>query len=343
MFEPKLVAQSAPSFEQTDSDKIRKYQAVLATCFPPGHWCLSGKPKIIESGTTMLVLEDYKRDDRGRLDLWQVAIVMFSKPRAEGEPIPRNAVVLEAPGGARLQFDSNLNFTQGKIGRPVAGMFPGEITIRSDMREPGPQDDLLITTRHLQLNDLLLVTDADVDIRLGANRGHGRQLEMKLLRESTPDSPTSGLAVSGVEWLEILEDVPHVELELGKLNPLHNEARDKLVNAEANRSIYPTAAHGTAPPARSSTSLLHPRSPIPNHQSPNPRCKSHAAAHSASTCSSSWWRFSKMCAVSQLNLQGQSDQLTCRELRCTWAMSRVMRRTSRRRKMSSSVGGNARC
>jgi hypothetical protein len=316
LFEPKLVAQAAPSFEQTDIDGgIGKYQAVLATCFPPGHWCLSGKPKIIESGTTMLVLEDYKRDDRGRLDLSRCAIVMFSKPRAEGEPIPRNAVVLEAPGGARLQFDSNLNFTQGKIGRPVAGMFPGEITIRSDMREPGPQDDLLITTRDLQLNDLLLVTDADVDIRLGANRGHGRRLEMKLLRESTPSSPTSGLAVAGVEWLEILEDV-RVELELGKLNPLRDEARDKVVNAEANRSIYLTAAHE---PLTGPQLDINAAPPITDRQSPS----SSSEPPVQITCSGAFRfdllkflvAFQQDVRVSQLNLQGQSDQLTCRELR----------------------------
>ena len=50
----------------------------------------------------------------------------------------------------------------------------GEITVRSDMQEPGPQDDLLLKTRDLYVNQDLIRTDAEVEMRLGPHWGRGK-------------------------------------------------------------------------------------------------------------------------------------------------------------------------
>ena len=45
-----------------------------------------------------------------------------------------------------LQFDQPLDLSRAKIGRLVGGQLNGKVIIRSDWKEPGPEDDLLIVT-----------------------------------------------------------------------------------------------------------------------------------------------------------------------------------------------------
>jgi len=66
--------------------------------------------------------------------------------RSLGDPRLRVPRLSEVPEGARLWFDQPLDLGRGKIGRLKSGQFDGPVTIRSDCKEPGPEDDLLIVT-----------------------------------------------------------------------------------------------------------------------------------------------------------------------------------------------------
>ena len=70
-------------------------------------------------------------------------------------------MILEAPQGARLQFDKNFRPERSEIGAIQHGEFPGKITIRSDMQRPGAKDDQVATTRDVQLTDSRIWTDAE--------------------------------------------------------------------------------------------------------------------------------------------------------------------------------------
>ena len=184
---------------------VGRYQQLLSHYFPADHWSLAGAPKVVESGRMMLVLEDYRRSDDGRVSISKCAVLSFPTQRVPGAPPPRDAIVIEAPGGATLQFDAGFNPTRGEIGRPLRGVFPGPLVIRSDMSEPGPHDDLLIETRDLRLEQTLLLTDAEATFRLGRHRGSGRELEIRLQRESRAASGGAEPDIVGLASLELRE------------------------------------------------------------------------------------------------------------------------------------------
>ena len=80
-----------------------------------------------------------------------------------------------------LQFDQPLDLGRGKIGRLVGGRLKGQVTIRSDWKEPGPEDDLLIDTRDIQLTEQTISTPNPVDFRWGPHFGRGQDMVIKLL------------------------------------------------------------------------------------------------------------------------------------------------------------------
>ncbi len=189
-------------------DSVTRYQRVLAAYFSRDHWSQTRPPKVIENetGSVMFVLDDYHRHDDGRVDLTHFALLMFPTPRQQSVVPPRDAIILEAPQGARLQFDKNFRPERGEISEIQRGEFPGKITIRSDMQLEGPDDDLVIETTDLQMNSKLLYTPNEVRFRLGPNVGGGRELEIRLLEEETSKA-RAGLKVSSVDSLEIRRDV----------------------------------------------------------------------------------------------------------------------------------------
>ena len=183
---------------------VSRYQRVLSSYFPTDHWSLTSPPIVIESGQMMLVLNDYTRNDNGSIDIDRCAVVLFQTPRVHGEPPPRDAIVLNAPGGAHLQFDDDFDPAQGRAGRIVQGSFPGTITIRSEMESPGPDDDLWIETRDLMMNEAVVKSMGEVKFRYGKSSGGGRHLEIGLARD---DLVRQGMNLVGVKSLEVREDV----------------------------------------------------------------------------------------------------------------------------------------
>jgi hypothetical protein len=203
---------------------LSRYQRVLASYFPEDHWSLVKPPIVVESGQMMLVISHYGRNDNGSIDIAQCAVLLFPTPRVVGQDPPRDAIVLEAPGGAHLQFDDDFDPARGKAGRIVHGSFPGVITIRSEMDEVGPHDDLLIETRDLTMNGTVIKTLADVRFRYGDSEGGGRHLEIGLDRD---DDIRQGMNLVGVKSLEIRENVS-LRLELAGLSLTGDQDRVAL-------------------------------------------------------------------------------------------------------------------
>jgi lipopolysaccharide export system protein LptA len=231
--EPPAVAKSGKTITKetrdVSYDAIGRYQALLAAYFPQGHWALVSPPKVIRLDKLMLVLKDYRRHDDGSVDLDQCAVLILPDEWEFGAPSPRETVILEAPGGAHLQFDEDFQPTRGKAGRIVEGRFPGEIVIRSDMKLPGPDDDLMIVTRDLSMNDHLIRSDAEVRARIGANKGGGRGLQIRLSRDN---HIKRGPSINGVESLAVLSDV-QLELESNGVDMFGEEKpQDRMVRVD---------------------------------------------------------------------------------------------------------------
>lgn len=219
LLEPPLAARpGTPATEESRDaarQSFRKYQKLLSNYFPAEHWSQQRPPKVLMNGPALLVLDSYQRFDDGRVDIPQFAVLIFPTPMEEGGPAPRDAIILEAPQGATLQFDENFRLERGQVGQITHGNFPGPITIRSDMQEPGPEDDLLIETAELSMTTKLLYSNKPVRFRMGSNVGSGRELEIRLLEG--PDARSNKM---GVASIEILRDVRlRVDLKTDDLLP----------------------------------------------------------------------------------------------------------------------------
>ena len=133
----------------TDSDYAdgkrvgTKYQLLLRNYFPEGHWTQKLPPKVFASSDerAMLVLDAYKRlelqagnghadaDDKAesaaavQIKIDRFALLIFPTPPREGITPPQDAIILEAPQGAVLQFD-DFRPEQGRIGQITRGPVP---------------------------------------------------------------------------------------------------------------------------------------------------------------------------------------------------------------------------
>ncbi|NOY29998.1 MAG: hypothetical protein GXP28_07405, partial [Planctomycetes bacterium] len=195
--------------EPTEARKaVHKHRELLAAYFPPGHWTLAEPPITFEAGRAMFVLDDYQPNDQGQVRVKKCAILFFPRQRERGQPPPRDTIVLEAPHGAVLQMDEGVRQSGlSGFGRLQWGQLMGDITVRSDMREPGPEDDLLLTTRDVTMNEDLIRTDSKVDLRLGPHWGRGRELEIRLVAIERAQSRDSQPSLGGVDSLEIRHEV----------------------------------------------------------------------------------------------------------------------------------------
>ncbi len=210
---------------------VNKYQLLLRNYFPEGHWSLVNPPMVFQIGPALLVLdpkyERYTKDEGTEdasdvIDIRQFALLIYQTPHREGLEPPRDAIVLEAPQGAHLEF-KNFRPERGEVGEIRSGKFPGQITIRSDMNAPGPEDDLFVETSDLDMNTRLMVTSAPVRFRLGQSMGGGRELEIRFLADEQAPTNKANLNISGIDSLEIRRDV-RLRLQMDATHMLPGEA-----------------------------------------------------------------------------------------------------------------------
>lgn len=183
-----------------------KYQRLLAAYFPVDHWTQKRAPKVIKNGPGMLVLDEYKQHDGNHIELTRCALLFFPTPLQDGMNPPSDAIVVEAPEGASILFDDDFNPAGGELGKIVGGQLNGLVTIRSEMKQAGPEDDLFVQTSNLRLNGDRLETPDAVQFRLGPNQGQGTRLQIRLLSDEDGSSST-GIQFSGIRSLSVLENV----------------------------------------------------------------------------------------------------------------------------------------
>lgn len=216
--EPPAVARSDKTISEQDRQggyqAIGRYQELLSAYFPAEHWSLQEPPKIFRHGDLLFVGQDYRIHDDASVDIDACVVLALPKGWSFGATPPRETIIVEVPGGGHFQFDEEFDLGRGEIGNLVKGEFKGSVVIRSDMKEPGPQDDLFIRTQDLVINGTLVHTEAKVEARVGANRGGGSKMAIRLLSDK---HATKGWSISGVQSLEIYENVA-LELDAGKVD-----------------------------------------------------------------------------------------------------------------------------
>ncbi len=275
--EPPAALQVSGTGDQHETPQAtHKYRELLAAYFPPGHWTLTQPPITAENGQAMIVLDEFNPRDDGQVRVKKCAILFFPQGRVRGEPPPSDAVVLEAPHGAILQMDKSLNRGMASFGKLQWGKLTGQITIRSNMREPGPHDDMLLTTSNVEIQEDLIFTMDRVDMRLGAHRGSGRQLEIRLDTTGRSRSNVQGTNLGSIRSLEIFKEV-QAELSPGQVN--------------LGPSIQPAGEATNAPPVQIT-------------------CAGRFRFDFSSQIAS----FDEQVQLRQVHPQGQLDELRCKRL-----------------------------
>jgi lipopolysaccharide export system protein LptA len=148
-------------------------------------------PKILENNKVKLLFEKYTNFNDGSVELKPCIMVFPWDGPAEDEiQRLRQSVILEA-STAILKFNEPINLTRLKMGRLEGGTLKGPIVIHSQGKSPGPEDDLLILTNDVQLNEREAWTENPVKFTWGKNYGSGQDMHIKLL--SDPSKPNNDI------------------------------------------------------------------------------------------------------------------------------------------------------
>ena len=178
-------------------------QLELAKLFKPGDWELDD-PKILESDEIKLLLRDYANLGGGKMELRPCTVIFTPHGAAAGITSRiEEAIVLQAPQGAVLEFDRPFDLRSRGIGRLVAGHLMGPIIIRSDGRLPGPEDDLRIHTSDVEMNEERVWTPHEVEFVMGRNFGRGEQMQLKFLPGDRKGTGGQTLNIGGFDSFEL--------------------------------------------------------------------------------------------------------------------------------------------
>lgn len=191
----------------TGDDALHRYRELLQAYFPPEHWCFRRPPKALDNGQVLIVFDEYTQTESGELRVPLCAVVFFPRARDRSGGAPRDAIILESSGGAVLQMESQVDKAVNTFGKMQHGTLVGDVTIRSDMREPGPHDDLLLKTRELYMNEDRIHTPETVDMKLGEHHGFGRELEISFMKTEGGSSVGAGAIYGKLEELLVKHDV----------------------------------------------------------------------------------------------------------------------------------------
>ncbi len=165
---------------------------------------------MLETARAKLLFQDYENGKDGMLRIRPCTVVLLGdKTNKSAEQWQREAIIVQAPEGADLKFDSPLNIASGKFGNLVAGQLRGKFVIRSDQKDPDQADDLFVSSRDAQLVENRIVSPHPIQFRLGSSYGSGRELRIELIPGG---SGQGGLAFNGISRIEMKREVAmHIE------------------------------------------------------------------------------------------------------------------------------------
>jgi lipopolysaccharide export system protein LptA len=159
----------------------------LALLFDEDRWERKN-PKILETPEGMFLFQEYRNLDDNKIEVKPCTILQLpADPELSRDERYRQAIVLEANNRAVLEFSNMMNLQEGNFGQFIGGELIGEVTIRSDMEDPGPQDDLFVVGRDVSFTENSILSRSAVDLRLGKNVGRGSYLIIELEPEDPKD------------------------------------------------------------------------------------------------------------------------------------------------------------
>lgn len=202
--EPVAVERAAVASEGVASAASKpksRHDRLICEAFPDENAWQRQRPKIVETDELVLLVQDYRTLEDSRMELKPCTVIFRPKKDVGGD---QRVILLDAPGGAQLQFDSSVDIRRGEFGKLVGGRLVGDVTIRSSESKPGAGDALLLTTRNVQMDSQRIWTPHEVAFRYGRNYGRGRDLIITLAKKADDDGLGDPEKIGGVSSLEIV-------------------------------------------------------------------------------------------------------------------------------------------
>ncbi|MCL2120204.1 MAG: LptA/OstA family protein, partial [Planctomycetaceae bacterium] len=246
----------------------------------------------------------------------------------------RQAVVLEATNYALLDIDGNIFSSRLQL---RSGQLNGVVTIRSQMKDPGPSDDIELVTSDVFFNFNGIRTQQRVDFQFGPNSGHGYGLTIQLANTDESKKGEMPNTVKRIELRKLGELRLYVESDALNYSsdtdraamPLRHVASYPQATSQSNMfELRPTSPPTTSPvtpttpgistPLSGASSAVRP-SPTPNQSEVLVRCNGVVDFDADPVALGQWLlTFRDQVNVIRTNPQGASDQLNCRELTVTF-------------------------
>lgn len=194
----------------------------LQCLFPPGSWELD-KPNIFyldEGDRVKLLLKNYETLADGRVKITPCTLIFGSSaPAKDEDELLRQSIILQAPEGALLRFDPPFSFNKPNPSTEFKdGQLCGPVTISSQGKSPGPEDDLRIEGKDLFLTREAITTPNPVAFRFGLHHGRGSDLVIKLMSDSSQSQVKSAMPnVVGIQSIDF-QHVEELSLNVGQKN-----------------------------------------------------------------------------------------------------------------------------
>lgn len=213
-------SEAGSAIDRTSLDELVKAQVrQIESLFPPDAWELQS-PIIFnldDDNRAKLLLKTYENRPDGCVEIRPCTIILgYDGPAKDEDERRRQSVILENPQGAALRFNPPLDFKSPSPSTDfVDGHLSGQVVIRSQGKNPGPEDDLRIVCSEVDLTKQAVSTPNEVDFRWGANHGHGREMLITLLAGAQKkNAKMPGLNIVGIESFN-LKHVDQLSLDVG--------------------------------------------------------------------------------------------------------------------------------
>lgn len=265
-----------------------RHRAELKYWFRDGDWELES-PFVLETPEGKVLFRDYRVRSDGMMELQPCSMVFLSEDSTATDPElrRRRATVMRAPEGALLRFEQAINLKQGKLSKLIGGELLGEVEIMSGQKLPGPEDDLLITTRDVKLSETHISTPHLLEYRLGSHRGRGRGVLIELDQDKKADQQVG--AHRGMKSMTLQEQV-FVHLE-----------------PDAQHDMFPGRSDKTPPPA--GVPIAQPVSNTTARRAPSPPIDIRCSGAFTFDMVKNVAVFRKQVDVTRLNPTGDSDHI----------------------------------
>ncbi len=308
LVEPSYSLKAADGLSDKEIEIIKKRQwerlSAYRRYFAHDSWEWNDQPLVLESDRSKLLTKEYHNVSERKVELKPCAVLFLPDGEPADGQMPGRAIVLEAPQGAVLEFDREVDLQRGKIGQVVGGVMDGPITITAPESRPGANDAIHVVTRDAKMTLDQIWTEAPVEFSLGPSHGTGRALVMHL----TP-AGSGHKAGSGVDSLELLHDV-QMQLVPGEhgIMPLDNAAANSRQNKP--ESAVAGSGPGASPQAAGAN-----KAPLGANLPVNVRCQGTFRFDMVSYVAT----FDKAVDVTRVMPGGPTDDMTCDRLHVFFA------------------------